>query len=185
MANETKGRTTTSPRTAPSKSESDRPGPKAAPDKEAPHGRDAAGKPLAPHGYLDDGVTPRTRPKRDLSKLDVSMLAKPQAVSEQLAEAARPMRARSETQKVMDDIVRQAHDAWKSAGSPGEWDKIPKMRYHIPVDQASDLRLLIRKAADFHKVRARFGRAGVLDAEGNEVIVFGVVNKGKKTRKSE
>lgn len=157
-------------------------GRKPAADSAAPHGRDANGKPLAPHGYLDDGVTPRVRAKRNAANVDLGLIAAVQSVSEEVAAAARPARERSDAQKAMDAVVTKLHKDWIEAGSPSEWKDIPKGRYHVDPEVASDLKFLISKAGDFLKVRIRYGKE-LRDANGKTVIVFGAVKKSTKTRK--
>lgn len=152
-------------------------------DKDAPHGRDESGQPLAPHGLTSAGV-PRLTPSRDASDLDLGALSNPQPVTDELAEAARPQRVRSAQQQTIDNVVARLHQAWVQAGKPRDWvgeKSIPKARYAMDPKKADTLRFLIRKAADFHKVRIRWGSA-VRDGHGNEVVVFGVVDKSAREK---
>jgi hypothetical protein len=171
-------------------------GRKAAADKEAPHGRDEQGKPLAPHGLLPNGK-PRITPKRDTSSFDVAFLAAPRAVSEEEAKAAAPTHARDERQKAVDKVVAALHTQWIDAGKPGAWLKVPKAKYPVPPEKASDLRYLVRRAADHLNVRPRWGDPARCNPTkchvcltlpenergGHELVVFGVVDKRTKDDK--
>ena len=121
----------------------------------------------------------------DTSGLDLSLITAPLTVTAAESAEAAPTRERerSAEQRAMDAVIPRIHKAWNDAGSPAAWAKLPKAKYPVAPDKADALRYLIRKAGEFHGVRIRFGDSGVRDANGNELVIFAVVNKRPRTVK--
>lgn len=113
--------------------------------------------------------------KHDLD-FGLDFLAAPQLASETEVRQTAPQRERSEVQRTMDAVIPKAHAAWIQAGKPSQWGKLPVVTYRVPPEKVDGLKYLVRRAADFHGVRARFGSAA-RDASGMEIVAFAVMDK--------
>ena len=158
-------------------------GRKASANPDAPHGLGADGKPLAPYGTLANGK-PRRYPQRETGKIGKSLLAQPMDVTDDVAAAVKPSRARSDEQQEMDQRVYELYRKWVAAGSPSDWASLPKLRYDVPPEMVDDLKFLIRKAGTLNGVRIRFGTV-VRNAKGEAVVVFAAMDKTGKSDDSD
>lgn len=104
---------------------------------------------------------------------------------------AQPKNKRSDAQVALDEKVPEIHAAWVKAGKPSAFAKIPTVSYPVHPTRASNMHGMIRKAADFHGLRARFGQDVVITPEvanalglpdtqhGNVLVTFGIMDKSK------
>lgn len=111
----------------------------------------------------------------------------------ELATAAAPVRARSDKQKKMDEVVAKLHKAWVAAGKPNTWEKMVAGRcvttYFVEPDKAADLHKLINRAVTFHGLRSRMGTSFKVTSahvskynlpanyEGREAVSFAILDK--------
>lgn len=154
-----------------------RPGRKPAADKDAPHGRDASGKPLAPHGLLANGK-PRIKPKKEITVETSDVASALTELPESFLAATKRRNARSERQRAMDELVQKTYDRWQAAGKPAvsDWAKLPKAVYRVKDPKAVEsLKTLARNACTHLRKRPIFGTV-VRDKEGYSVLAFGVVD---------
>ncbi len=88
---------------------------------------------------------------------------------QEMAKARRTRGERSPEQKRLDAMVETAWKAWKEAGEPTEWPKMPGVRIRISTAQYETLVAGIRKAGQFYDLKVRFGRA-VAGKDTTEVV---------------
>lgn len=139
----------------------------------------AANKPNKP------GRKPGQKPREwDYSGLDATFLADAHGVTAELASLAAPMRARDERQVAMDKVVATLHAEWLAAGKPERWSQMPKRSYHVAPQVADTVRMLVRRAASFLGLSAKFGKP-VRDREGREIVVFAVRDMRVRATKAE
>jgi hypothetical protein len=100
-----------------------------------------------------------------------------QATEDEIVRAA-PTRERSEQQKAVDKVIPQLHAAWVAAGKPTNWTKMRRViaKYPVAPENAAALKYLIRRAADLHGLRAKFGSA-VRTKDGKEIVAFAIMDK--------
>src|ERR1700744_4800854 len=72
--------------------------------------------------------------------------------------AAQPKNKRSAAQLALDAVTPQIHEAWVKAGKPAAFAKLPTVSYPVDPEKATKLKGMIRKAAEIHGNRARFGQ---------------------------
>lgn len=108
----------------------------------------------------------------NLDGLQVKTVTDPQ----EMAKARRTRGERSPEQKRLDAMVEAAWKAWKEAGEPTEWPRMPGVQLRIPEAQFETLQAGIRKAGNFYDLRVRFGRP-IKDGNGNVEIVFVVTDR--------
>jgi hypothetical protein len=109
----------------------------------------------------------------NLNGLSADFLSQPMAVDATIASQTAPMRARDAAQVAMDGVVAKLHEDWVAKGSSNKWSQMPKARYHVAPEVAEGLRMMIKRAANFHGYSVKFGNA-VRDTNGREVVVFAV-----------
>jgi hypothetical protein len=143
-------------------------------------------QPPAPTPGKRGGRKPGQKPRAwDYTGIDVNLLADPHGVTAELASKAAPMRARDERQVAVDQVVTALHREWVGAGKPDRWAQMPKKSYHVNPKGADALRMLVRRAASFLGVSAKFGKP-VRDMEGREIVVFAIRDmRVKKTAQSD
>lgn len=107
----------------------------------------------------------------NLDGLVVTTVTDPQ----EMAKARRTRGERSPEQKRLDAMVEAAWKAWKEAGEPTEWPRMPGVKLRIPEAAFETLQAGIRKAGNFYDLKVRFGRP-VKDG-GNVEIVFVVTDR--------
>lgn len=113
---------------------------------------------------------PKPGQKREPLALDLSGLTVATVTDRQeMAKARRTRGERSADQKRLDAMVETAWTAWKEAGSPTEWPKMPGVKLRIPTPQYDTLIAGIRKAGQFYDLKVRFGRA-VESGDATEVV---------------
>jgi hypothetical protein len=110
---------------------------------------------------------------------------------------AQPKNKRSEAQKALDGVVPQIHAAWVEAGKPSAFAKLPTVSYPVDPERSSNLHGMIRKAADLHGLRARFGQDVTVTPEvakalelndaqiGSVLVTFAIMDKSSKNGASE
>lgn len=111
----------------------------------------------------------------NLDGLVVTTVTDPQ----EMAKARRTRGERSPEQKRLDAMVEAAWKAWKEAGEPTEWPRMPGVKLRIPESAFETLQAGIRKAGNFYDLKVRFGRP-VKDGSGNVEIVFVVTDRPEK-----
>lgn len=165
-----------------------RPGRKPPTDRDAPHGRDENGTPLAPHGYLSDG-RPRQYPlvKTDLPDLTADALATPVEVPPVLAPQTKPRAYRTEQQQAIDKVVQKVHAKWTKAGKPSAsaWPLMLEKKlvagYWVSPDSVPGLRSLLERSATYLKLRIKFGehvsRPEDAEQDGKVYIPFVVMDR--------
>lgn len=129
--------------------------------------------------------------------LSADFLGRPMAVTAEIASKAAPMRVRDERQVAMDRIVKALHTDWQtgtvrngdgtttqSEPRSNKWSKMPKASYHVDPQVAETVKMLVRRAADFHGVAAKFGNA-VRDTQGREIVVFAIRDRKVRETKPE
>jgi hypothetical protein len=127
-------------------------------NKDAPHGMDDQGKPNAPFGYLANGKPRVSAPATvDVEALSLDLLNAPEDVPAELVKKTAPARARDEKQQAMDRVVSELHQEWIDAGSPSDWDRMPKKSYPIPASAVEGLKKLVTRAGDFHGLAIKWG----------------------------
>jgi len=110
----------------------------------------------------------------DLGGLEVATVTDPK----EMAKARRTRGERSPEQKRLDAMVEQAWEAWKAAGQPSEWPKMPGVKLRIGESQFETLQAGIRKAGQFYDLKVRFGQ---VKKDGNMVeVVFVVTDRPEK-----
>jgi hypothetical protein len=109
----------------------------------------------------------------DYTGLDAAFLTQPAPVTGELTSLAAPVRARDDRQVAIDKIVRDLHERWESNGRPDRWAEMPKVSYVVSPVAADTLRMLVRRAAQFHGVSAKFGKP-VRNKDGREIVVFAI-----------
>lgn len=130
----------------------------------------------------------------NFSGLSADFLGRPMAVTAEIASKAAPKSVRDERQVAMDRIVKALHTDWQNGTvrngdgtttqtdpRSNKWSKMPKASYHVDPQVAETVKMLVRRAADFHGVAAKFGNA-VRDAQGREIVVFAI--RDRKVREN-
>lgn len=144
----------------------------------------ATGSPQATPKTAQDGVKKRVKKERDLSGLSLDALT-PRPVTDDVSRAVRPARARSKEQQAADKVVAEIYDKWVAAGSPTDWNKLPKGRFDVPPDQADNVQFLVRKAATHVGCRVRFGKTLRVGTTGNVAVVFAAMEKRESKNAAE
>lgn len=126
---------------------------------------------------------------------DAAFLSAPivTAKAQTVKAAAQPKNKRSAAQLALDAVIPQIHQAWVSAGKPAAFAKLPTVSYPVDPDKATRLKGMIRKAAEIHGRRARFGADVTVTKdmikelpqltdkhEGLSLVTFGVMDKSAK-----
>lgn len=115
----------------------------------------------------------------DLSGLEVATVTDPQ----EMAKSRRTRGERSPEQKRLDAMVENAWQAWKNAGQPSEWPKMPGVKIRIATDRYETLVSGIRKSGQFYDLRVRFGKASV--SGGVTEVVFVVTDRLEKDSEND
>lgn len=153
-----------------------------APEKAAaPSTAPATPAPAAPSVASKRGPKPGVERKPlslDLGGLEVAPVTDPQ----EMAKARRVRGERSPDQKRLDAMVENAWKAWKDAGEPSEWPKMPGVKIRIGESQFETLQAGIRKAGQFYDLKVRFGK--VEKTNGVCEVVFVVTDRPAKDDKS-
>jgi hypothetical protein len=110
----------------------------------------------------------------DFTGLNAEFLSSPGEVDAELASKTAPMRARDENQVAVDQVVTALHRAWLEADKPERWPLMPKHSYHVSPKSADTVRMLIRRAASYLGVSAKFGKPEVRDKNGREIVTFAI-----------
>lgn len=134
--------------------------------------------PAAPAAPAKRGPKPGSKREPlalDLSGLSVQTVTDPQ----EMAKARRTRGERSADQKRLDAMVEAAWKAWKEAGEPTEWPRMPGVKLRIPEAQFETLQAGIRKAGQFYALKVRFGRP-IKGSDGSVEIVFVVTDRPEK-----
>jgi hypothetical protein len=116
----------------------------------------------------------------NLTGLSADFLSQPMAVDATVASQTAPMRARDAAQVAMDGVVATLYADWIAKGSSNKWSQMPKARYHVDPEVAEGLRMIIKRAANFHGYSVKFGTV-VRDTNGREVVVFAVRSQRTRT----
>lgn len=111
----------------------------------------------------------------NLDGLQVATVTDPQ----EMAKARRTRGERSAEQKRLDAMVENAWKAWKEAGEPSEWPKMPGVKIRIGKAQYETLVSGIRKAGNFYDLKVRFGRPTELNTPNGPAVevVFVVTDR--------
>jgi hypothetical protein len=137
---------------------------------------------VAPAPAKRGGRKPGQKPRVwDFTGIDVNLLSNPHEVTAELASKTAPVRARDEQQVAIDQVVTALHREWVNAGKPDRWAQMPKKSYHVNPKGADALRMLVRRAASFFGLSAKFGM-GVRDKNGLEIVVFAI--RDMRTKKA-
>lgn len=118
-----------------------------------------------------------------------------------MAAAAAPVRARSDEQQAMDEVVRKMNAHWKSANGPTTWPNLVAAKcvttYFVEPDKTASIKKLIDRAASLLGIRIRYGTSFLADEKlvakfslpaeylGREVISFAAPDKRQQGSKSE
>lgn len=146
---------------------------------------------LFPHNALTV-VTPEKAPEKKTSKnkalipVPVDVLGDSEDVpEEEWAEAPLSVpEERDAAQLVIDKEVKEAYDKWVAAGKPHAV-KSPRKRRLANPEHAPAIRMMIGKAARFHKVTAVLSKPA-FNSDGKEIIVFSVRDKAPtRNRKAD
>lgn len=158
----------------------------------------AAPKPAAPVNpaktKAPETKTPETKPA---DGIDLDFIGGVVMLAPALASESAPVRARSEKQTKMDEVVEKLHKAWKAGGTPSQWGKLVEAHlvatYFVNPKAAAELKRLINRAVAFHGVRARWGTPFLATEQlvtkhglpkefvGREVVSFAVMDKRPRT----
>jgi hypothetical protein len=114
-------------------------------------------------------------------------------MSETIATAGAPQRARNERQQAMDAEVSKLHAHWIEAGRPSTWGTLVSSKstltYFVEPELAADFKKTVTKAVNYLGIRVRWGSSFVateamqqkfgLPAEyvGREVISFAALDR--------
>lgn len=115
----------------------------------------------------------------DLDGLEVAVVTDPQ----EMAKSRRTRGERSTEQKRLDAMVENAWKAWKEAGEPSEWPKMPGVKIRIAEGRYDTLISGIRKAGQFYDLKVRFGKPQT--SGGMTEVVFVVMDRPEKDDDSE
>lgn len=113
-----------------------------------------------------------------LDGLEVATVTDPQEMAK-----ARRTRDRSPEQKRLDAMVENAWKAWKDAGQPTEWPRMPGVKVRIGESQFETLQAGIRKAGQFYDLKVRFGKVSTVN--GVCEVVFVVTDRPEKDNDDE
>lgn len=120
---------------------------------------------------------PKPGSKREALELNLDGLVVQTVTDPQeMAKARRTRGERSPEQKRLDAMVEAAWKAWKEAGEPTEWPRMPGVKLRISEAQFETLQAGIRKAGNFYDLRVRFGRP-IKGSDGTVEIVFVVTDR--------
>lgn len=123
---------------------------------------------------------PATEQKAD-EPLTASMITAEDVPEEEWGEHSLTLtRPRGEFQQVIDALVKDLHDQWKTAGSP-DLRKSPRKKLTVPVHKAADVRAKLTKAGVFHNVAVKWGDER-FDPNGHAVITFTARDKQTKNK---
>jgi hypothetical protein len=130
----------------------------------------------------------------DTSAFDLNAIAGAVAAPAEVITLSQPTVERKPEQLAMDKVVERAHAAWVKAGRPSAWAKMPVVTYYLDPTHVEGYKYLIRRAADFHGIRPRFGTptrvtrsligklaaAGTVlpvEYEGREILAWAAMDK--------
>lgn len=123
---------------------------------------------------------PKPGAKREALSLNLDgLVVRTVTDPQEMAKARRTRGERSPEQKRLDAMVEAAWKAWKEAGEPTEWPRMPGVSLRIPEAAFETLQAGIRKAGNFYDLKVRFGRP-IKDGSGNVEIVFVVTDRPEK-----
>lgn len=83
---------------------------------------------------------------------------------------------RSKAQKMIDQIVKEAHAEWVAVGAPQDWLQMPgRVLPYKNEGERETLMFMIRKAGQHYGLKIRFGRDGKVN--GKNVVAFAVLSR--------
>lgn len=138
---------------------------------------------------IPTGKTAETKPKRERKPLaDIPLdLVSTARISPEDAGKVRPFKegVRNETQRKLDDDVKQAYTDWIAAGKEHKvWEKMAPWSTKVPKQHEEVIKQYLRKAGQFHNVQIRFGRSLPLP-DGLVVVTWVAKDRAPKEDKTE
>lgn len=164
-------------------SKAETPAKTAAPSTPSPAPAAAADKAPAKRGPKPGAERKSLDSQLDLSGLESAVVTDPR----EMAKARRTRGERSAEQKKLDAMVEGAWQAWKEAGQPSEWPKMPGVKVRIGEAQFETLQAGIRKAGQFYDLKVRFGKVSKLNTPNGTIceVVFVVTDRPEKDDDNE
>ena len=131
------------------------------------------------------GVSKTRKPpvRKELKPLDFSQIKVTAASAETMREFRRTRGPRDAEQRQVDNLIRQAHERWVSAGRPESWLESPGLHIRVPADQFETVENRARRSGAYFDLAIRFSNR--VDKDGYAEVVLVAKDKPVKADDSD